>query len=110
MGLERRDYRTLAQAVSGLDVDIRISGFSYHAAAMARSFPDPMPANMSCRFYSWPDLVQLYRDADVVVAPVFPSRYAAGVTTAPGRDGVPASRGGDPLTGPLRLPASRRAA
>ena len=81
VGLERRDYRTLAQAVAGLDVDVRISGFSKHAAAMARSFPDPMPANMSCRFYSWPDLVQLYRDADVVVAPVFPSRYAAGVTT-----------------------------
>ena len=81
VGLEKRDYRTLAQASHDLDVDVRISGFSRYAALMAKSFPDPLPANMTRRYYAWPELVQLYRDADIVVAPVIPCPYAAGVTT-----------------------------
>jgi glycosyltransferase involved in cell wall biosynthesis len=81
VGLEKRDYRTLAQASHDLDVDVRISGFSRYAALLAKSLPEPLPANMTQRFYTWPELVQLYRDADVVVAPVFPCAYAAGVTT-----------------------------
>ncbi len=81
VGLEKRDYRTLARACHDLDVEVRISGFSRYAALLAKSLPDPLPSNMTRQYYSWPDLVQLYRDADVVVAPVFPSLYAAGVTT-----------------------------
>jgi glycosyltransferase involved in cell wall biosynthesis len=81
VGLARRDYRTLAQACRDLDVDIWISGFSRYARLLAESFPDPLPSNMTRRYYSWPELVQLYRDADVVVAPLFPCLYAAGVTT-----------------------------
>ena len=79
VGLEQRDYKTLAAATQDLDVDVRISGFSKDAAAMARTFPEPMPANMSRRFYAWPELVQLYRDADVVVVSCHENRYAAGV-------------------------------
>jgi glycosyltransferase involved in cell wall biosynthesis len=79
VGLEQRDYRTLAVATEDMDVDVRISGFSKDAAALARIFPDPMPANMSRRFYEWPELVQLYRDADVVVVSCHENRYAAGV-------------------------------
>jgi glycosyltransferase involved in cell wall biosynthesis len=81
VGLEKRDYRTLAKACSNLDVDIRISGFSRYAALSEESLPDPMPSNMTRRYYPWPELVQLYRDADVVVAPLFPCHYAAGLTT-----------------------------
>jgi glycosyltransferase involved in cell wall biosynthesis len=81
VGLENRDYRTLAKATFDLDVDVRISGFSRYAAPLAKSLPDPMPSNMTRKFYSSPDLVQLYRDAEVVVASVFPCQYAAGVTT-----------------------------
>lgn len=40
-----------------------------------------MPANMSCRFYEWSELLQLYRDADVVVVSLRDNLYAAGVTT-----------------------------
>ena len=47
-----------------LDVDVRVSGFSRDAEVEAEVFPDPMPANMTRRFYPWPELVQLYRDAD----------------------------------------------
>jgi glycosyltransferase involved in cell wall biosynthesis len=79
VGLERRDYRTLAAATQDLPVDVRISGFSKDASAMRETFPDPLPANMTRGFYSWRDLVQLYRDADVVVVSCRPNPYAAGV-------------------------------
>jgi glycosyltransferase involved in cell wall biosynthesis len=79
VGLEQRDYKTLAAATAGLDIDVKVSGFSKDAAALARTFPAPMPTNMSRRFYEWPELAQLYRDADVVVVSCFPNRYAAGV-------------------------------
>ena len=79
VGLEQRDYKTLAAATHDLDVDVRISGFSKDADALARTFPETMPANMSRRFYAWPELAQLYRDADVVVVSCHENRYAAGV-------------------------------
>jgi hypothetical protein len=78
VGLEQRDYRTLASATSNLDLDVRISGFSSDAKAN-NAFPDPLPANMERRFYEWPELVQLYRDADVVVVSCRQNKYAAGV-------------------------------
>jgi len=79
VGLEKRDYRTLAAATWDLDVDVKISGFSPDATALAQAFPDPMPNNMSRRFYEWTELVQLYRDADLVVVSLLDNRYAAGV-------------------------------
>jgi glycosyltransferase involved in cell wall biosynthesis len=81
VGLEFRDYRTLAAATFDLDVDVRISGFSKDVAAMAQSFPEVMPDNMDRCFYSWPDLAQLYRDADLVVVSLFPADGTSGVTT-----------------------------
>jgi glycosyltransferase involved in cell wall biosynthesis len=79
VGLEQRDYRTLAAATADMDVDVKISGFSEDAKVLRRSFPDMLPANMSRKFYAWRDLVQLYRDADVVVVSVHENKYAAGV-------------------------------
>ncbi|MEG4149392.1 glycosyltransferase [Microcoleus sp. Pol12B5] len=38
-----------------------------------------MPENMSRKFYEWPDLVQLYRDADVIAVCLVDNKYAAGV-------------------------------
>lgn len=79
VGLERRDYTTLAKATADLDVDVNISGFSSDTRVISGAFPPELPANMTRRFYPWPDLLQLYRDADVVVVSVFPNGYAAGV-------------------------------
>ena len=79
VGLEQRDYRTLAAATADLDVDTRISGFSQDASALSKAFPEQMPANMSRQFYAWPDLLKLYRSADVVVISLYENRYAAGV-------------------------------
>jgi glycosyltransferase involved in cell wall biosynthesis len=81
VGLEQRDYRTLAAATADLAVDVRISGASADATAMARAFPDPMPPNMSRQFYSWTDLRSLYRQADIVVVPLFENSYIAGINT-----------------------------
>ena len=79
VGLEQRDYRTLAAATASLNVDVKISGFSKDAALLAKTFPEQLPANMSRRFYEWTELVQLYTDADVVVVSVRENSYAAGV-------------------------------
>jgi glycosyltransferase involved in cell wall biosynthesis len=80
-GLEKRDYRTLAEATQDLEVDVKISGFSADTRPNSRAFPKTMPANMSRRFYSWPELVQLYRDADAVAVSLTDSKYCAGLTT-----------------------------
>jgi glycosyltransferase involved in cell wall biosynthesis len=81
VGLEQRDYRTLAQATHDLPLDVRISGFSTDARALQTAFPDTLPRNMSRQFYEWPQLADLYRSADVVIVPLFPNRYVAGITT-----------------------------
>jgi glycosyltransferase involved in cell wall biosynthesis len=81
VGLEQRDYRTLATATADLDVDVRISGFSNDAIVQARAFPETLPTNMTRRFYEWRELVQLYRDACVVAISLFPCKFAAGITT-----------------------------
>jgi glycosyltransferase involved in cell wall biosynthesis len=80
-GLEKRDYRTLAIASQDLDVDVKVCAFSPNASKLKRSFPKRMPDNMSCGFYDWCDLVQLYRDSDLVVIPLFQDNYEAGLTT-----------------------------
>ncbi len=80
-GLEKRDYRLLAAATAHRDVDVRISGFSRNVPPLRKSFPPQLPANMSRGFCAWPALRQRYRDADLVVIPLFPSLDSAGVTT-----------------------------
>jgi len=79
VGLEQRDYRTLADATADMDVDVRISGFSADARAIANAFPETMPANMTRGFFEWPDLLALYRTASVVVVSLAPNSYAAGI-------------------------------
>lgn len=81
VGLEKRDYRLLAAATQDLDVDVKISGYSQYARDTSSTFPEVSPANLSRRFYEWSELVQLYRDADIVVVCLQENPYAAGVTT-----------------------------
>lgn len=80
VGLEKRDYRTVATATESLGVDVKISGFSKDARTIAQAFPDTLPANMMRQFYEWPDLVQLYRDADLVVVSLVDNKFCAGLT------------------------------
>ena len=80
-GMEKRDYRTLAEAIQNLDVDVKVCAFSNNAAPTARTFPAEMPKNMYCGFFDWSDLLQLYQDADVVAISLFENKYSAGTTT-----------------------------
>lgn len=80
-GLEQRDYITLAKAVTGLDVDVKICAVSPNATANKDTFPEVLPENMSVNYYDWSDLVQLYRDSDVVVISLKDHNYQAGLTT-----------------------------
>jgi glycosyltransferase involved in cell wall biosynthesis len=79
VGLERRDYRTLAAATRDLNADVRVAGWSAYARKLAKTLPPEVPANMALRSYKPTELVQLYRDADVVVVSMFPNKYA-GIT------------------------------
>lgn len=80
VGLEKRDYVTLAEAVKDLDIDVRVDAWSPNARRMAQAFPATLPANMKFDTNTSRELVQLYRDADVVVVSMFPNKYA-GLTT-----------------------------
>lgn len=80
-GLEKRDYDVLAEAVSGLDLDVCLTGFSADSAAGSSRFPEVWPANFLRKRYEWTELSELYRDADAVVVTLLPNIYAAGVTT-----------------------------
>ncbi|RUT08278.1 hypothetical protein DSM106972_014460 [Dulcicalothrix desertica PCC 7102] len=81
-GLEKRDYRTLAAATQDLlDIDVKICVASPNAKATKRAFPLLAPKNMSCCYYNWQELVQLYRDADITVIPLFENNYQAGLST-----------------------------
>jgi glycosyltransferase involved in cell wall biosynthesis len=80
-GLEKRDYQTLADATKDLDVDVKVCAFSQNANALTKTFPTITPSNMSFDYYEWYDLLQLYRDSDLVVVPLFKNNYQAGLTT-----------------------------
>jgi hypothetical protein len=79
-GLEQRDYHTLAEATHDLDLDVKVCAVSPNATAKQSRFPNPMPSNMAAQHYDWPDLRQLYRDADVVAISLLENQYSAGLT------------------------------
>ena len=77
-GAERRDYRTLVEAAAGLDIAFRISASGPLAEAIG---PNQAPANVSIlpRRVSYAEIKALYDSARLIVVPLFPSTYAAGV-------------------------------
>lgn len=80
-GLEQRDYQTLIRATESLNVDVRISAASPTQTVNSRTFPQVIPANMSYRYYEWDSLLQLYRNADIVVISLFQNNFQAGLST-----------------------------
>jgi glycosyltransferase involved in cell wall biosynthesis len=80
-GLEKRDYQVLAEAVSGLDIDVSLTGFSADSAPGGSRLPQAWPANFTRRRYEWTEFAELYRNADIVVVTLVPNIYAAGITT-----------------------------
>ncbi|MGB3536252.1 MAG: glycosyltransferase family 4 protein [Microcoleaceae cyanobacterium] len=80
-GLEQRDYCTLALATHNLDVDVKVCAVSPTARTYPDTFPNVLPKNMSCDYYDWQNLRQLYRDSDVVVISLKPHNFQAGFAT-----------------------------
>ncbi len=80
-GTEARDYKLLADVTDDLDVDVKVCFASPNLNSKTRfTVPDPMPDHMEIRYFSFAELRTLYQQADVVVVPLLPNRYAAGLT------------------------------
>ncbi len=77
-GLERRDYRTLAAALDGLDVEVRICAVSANARSTSALLPDEMPPSMCFVQLDMAELRDLYQQADLVVVPTVPNTIDAG--------------------------------
>jgi len=79
-GLESRDYETLARAVEGLDVEVRVAAASLWARRDRALKVVPWPQNVSSRSYTYGELRELYAGAAFAVVPLASSIYQHGVT------------------------------
>lgn len=80
-GREHRDYSTLAQAVKDLPERTVIAAGSLHSPAARCRVPEVLPANVTVGMRSLTELRELYAQAAVVVVPLIPNDFQAGVTT-----------------------------
>ena len=80
VGLERRDYETLLQAVEGLDVDVVIAAASPWSKRSDGVATRTVPANVMVRKFTQYELRQLYADSCFMVMPLEDVKFQAGVT------------------------------
>lgn len=80
-GLEWRDYPTLLEAVTGLDVELRIAAASPWSRHRDETAGRALPPNVSARRYDYHALRGLYADSRIVVTPLYENDFQAGVTT-----------------------------
>jgi glycosyltransferase involved in cell wall biosynthesis len=80
-GREHRDYATLADAVKDLPVRTVIAAGSLYCPAAQCRLPAELPANVAVGMRTPSELRDLYAEAEVVVVPLIPSDFQAGVTT-----------------------------
>lgn len=79
-GLEHRDYKVLASAIAGLDVDCLVCAMSPNALPKSSRWPEELPANMTIAPLGWQEFRQAYREAAVVVVPLVHNLFSAGST------------------------------
>ena len=80
-GLEWRDYPTMLDAVSGLDVEVRLAAASPWSKHQNETANRTLPPNVSARRYPYHELRQLYADSRFVVVPLYENDFQAGITT-----------------------------
>ena len=80
VGLERRDYETLLQAVEGLDVQVVIAAASPWSKRADRVASRSVPSNVRVRKFTQYELRQLYADSCFMVMPLENVNFQAGVT------------------------------
>jgi glycosyltransferase involved in cell wall biosynthesis len=79
-GREHRDYATLAAAVEDLPVRVFIGAGSLFSPSATHTQPETWPANVMSEFADHPTLRSWYARAGVVVVPLVPTDFQAGVT------------------------------
>jgi glycosyltransferase involved in cell wall biosynthesis len=80
VGLERRDYETLLEAVEGLDVDVVIAAASPWAKRAKGVPARTIPGNVTVQKFTQYELRQLYADSSFMVMPLENVKFQAGVT------------------------------
>jgi len=79
-GREHRDYSTLAAALVDESLTVVITDSSAHSQDASRMLPAIWPENVVRRTVSFPELRRLYSAAKVVVVPLLPTDFSAGIT------------------------------
>ena len=80
VGLERRDYSTLLEAIQGLDADVIIAAASPWSKVKDRTSQQAVPDNVTVKKFSQFDLRQLYADSEFLVMPLQAVDFQAGIT------------------------------
>jgi glycosyltransferase involved in cell wall biosynthesis len=80
VGLERRDYETLLQAVENLDVHVVIAAASPWSKRGEGVTTRSIPTNVTVRKFTQYELRQLYADSCFMVMPLENVKFQAGVT------------------------------
>src|SRR5205823_8678819 len=80
VGLEARDYPTLIQAVSGLDLEVTIAAASPWSKRSDTTEGEAIPENVRVSRFTQFDLRQLYADCQFMVMPLYDVNFQAGVT------------------------------
>lgn len=80
VGREHRDYRTMAAALGDVAVDVFVTGSSAHSSRAVCAEPEKWPHNFATGQLSYTELRALYRRASIVIVPILPTDYQAGVT------------------------------
>lgn len=80
-GLEFRDYPTLMEAVDGLDLQVFLAAASPWSKRADSTQQYPLPANVKVGRLRLDELRNLYARSSLVVVPLDPVEFQAGVTT-----------------------------
>ncbi len=80
-GLEWRDYPTLIAATTNMDATVKLAAASPWSRHRDVTQDRPLPTNITARRYAYPELRQLYADSRIVVVPLRPTDFQAGITT-----------------------------
>jgi glycosyltransferase involved in cell wall biosynthesis len=80
VGLERRDYPTLLEAIRGMDARVVIAAASPWSKQSDTTHGQGIPANVTVSRFTQYDLRQLYADCRFLVMPLYDVDFQAGVT------------------------------
>jgi glycosyltransferase involved in cell wall biosynthesis len=80
VGLERRDYPTLIEAVRGLDVHLVVAAASPWSKRADTTTGQEIPPNVTVQRFNQHELRQVYADSRFLVMPLYDVDFQAGVT------------------------------